>query len=406
MRLHETTVFWPATQPGAVIYGDSFYIRSSGIEKMCRRAVETKSDLLDAFQYGFSTDNGATWSELREMKVYEPHPEGGTVRRHILPGFVDPDTGRLLTLYNEAVMPGDDPIADGLTNTFLRYQVSLDGSRTVALDEMVIQRGYSAERPLRGVTVGKNAVMLGDSGCETIRTHGGRLLVPVQVCPVDADGNYYNPGGGYTYHEAAVLIGHWSENTSDLHITWELSPYISNDPAYSTRGAVEPTIAQFPDGRILMVLRGSNDVKPQLPGYRWYTVSHDEGDSWEPVRPWTYTGGTPFFSPSSMSQLLAHSNGNFYWLGNITPDNPHGNAPRYPLVIGRVDPISLLMERDTVTVIDDRRPGEFHGMTLSNFHAHEDRITGDILLHMSRWMTRSAEDWTTDALLYRIVVDD
>ena len=406
MRLLDTTVFWPASQPGAVIYGDSFYVHPTGVAKMCRRAVETKSDLMDAFEYGFSSDNGATWSELREMKVYEPRPEGGTVRRHILPAFADPGSGRLLTLYNEAVMPGDDPIADGLTNTFLRYQVSCDGGRTTALDAMVIQRGHTPEQPLRGVTVGKNAVMLGDSGCETIRTRGGRLLVPVQVCPVDADGNYYNPGGGYTYHEAAVLIGQWSDDADDLRLSWELSPYICNDPAHSTRGAVEPTITQFPDGRLLMVLRGSNDAKPQLPGYRWYTVSHDDGDSWEPVRPWTYADGTPFFSPSSMSQLLAHSNGSYYWLGNISPDNPHGNDPRYPLLIGRVDPASLLLQRDTLAVIDDRRPGEFHGMTLSNFHAHEDRATGDILLHISRMMTHSAEDWTTDALQYRIAVEE
>ena len=35
---------------------------------------------------------------------------------------------------------------------------------------------------MRGVTVGKNAVMIGDAGCEPIRTQGGGLLVPCQVC--------------------------------------------------------------------------------------------------------------------------------------------------------------------------------------------------------------------------------
>jgi hypothetical protein len=257
---------------------------------------------------------------------------------------------------------------------------------------------------MRGVTVGRNAVMLGDAGCETLRTRGGRLLVPVQVCPVGPDGRYINPGGGYTYHEAAVLIGRWSPEPQDLRLTWELSPYIPNDPAKSTRGAVEPTLAQFPDGRILMVLRGSNDVKPHLPGYKWFTVSHDEGDHWEEVLPWTYDDGTRFFSPSSMSQLLRHSNGSFYWLGNITPENPKGNGPRYPLVIGRVNPDSLRLERNTVTVIDTRREGEHEGMTLSNFHAHEDRVTGEIVLHMSRWMTRRPDDWTTDATIYRLAV--
>lgn len=404
MKRISREVFWKAVKPGALTYGDSFYTRPTGLEKMCRRAVETKSDLLDSFEYAFSADNGKGWSAMRERKVCEPLPGGGAVRRHIMPGFVDPVNGRLLTLYNEARMPHDDPIADGMTQTHLRYTVSMDGGRTDALDEMVVQRGCTPERPLRGVTVGRNAVMLGDSGCETIRTRSGRLLAPVQVCPVGPDGRYVNPGGGYSYHEAAVLIGRWSDDPADLRMTWDLSPYIRNDPARSTRGAVEPTIAQFPDGRVLMVLRGSNDVKPQLPGYRWCAVAHAEGDSWGPVRPWTYADGGAFFSPSSMSQLLRHSHGKYYWLGNITPLNPRGNGPRYPLVIGRVDAGSLLLERDSVVVVDDRAEGEDEGMTLSNFHAHEDRATGEILLHLSRWMTRGPEDWTADALLYRIAV--
>lgn len=404
MRLTAREVFWKAVKPGALIYGDSFYTRPAGLEKMCRRAVETKSDLIDAFEYGFSSDNGRTWSPLLEAKVYERLPDGGTVRRHIMPGFVDPPTGRLLTLYNEARMANDDPIGDGMTQTFLKYRVSLDGGRTDAVDERIVQRGHTPERPLRGVTVGRNAVMLGDCGSETVRTRGGRLLVPVQVCPVGPDGNYVNPGGGYSYHEAAVLIGRWLEGGPDPRIEWDLSPYIANDPAKSTRGAVEPTIAQADDGRVLMCLRGSNDVKPHLPGYRWWTVSHDEGDSWEPVRPWTYDDGTPFFSPSSMSQLLRHSSGRLYWLGNISESNPRGNSPRYPLVIGSVDPSSLLLRKEGLFVVDTRAAGEAEGMTLSNFHAHEDRATGDILLHMSRWMTRGPDDWTTDALLYRIAV--
>jgi hypothetical protein len=44
-------------------------------------------------------------------------------------------------------------------------------------------------------------------------------------------------------------------------------------------------------------------------------------------------------------------------------------------------------------------------MTLSNFHAHEDRVTGEIVLHLSRWRTRGPEDWTADALQYRIAVE-
>ena len=403
MKLISQDVFWDA-EPGALTCGDSFYTHATGAHKMCLRGVQTKSDLIDDAQVGFSADNGQTWSELEPRKVYEILPDGASLRRHILPGYVDPVCDRLLSLYNESILPHDDPLEEGMTNTFIKYRVSRDGGRSDALDEMVIQKGFTREAPLRGVTVGRNAVMLGDNGCEPIRTRGGRLLVPVQVCPVGPEGNYINLGGGYTYHESAVLIGNWSDDPDDLRITWDLSPYIRADPERSTRGAVEPTIAQFPDGRVLMVLRGSNDVKPHLPGRRWFTISSDEGDTWTPVAPWTYTDGEMFFSPSSMSQLLSHPNGAFYWLGNIAPHNPTGNAPRYPLMIGRVCPESLLLERDSLLTVDARRAGEHEGMTLSNFHAHVDRVTGDILLHMSRWMTRSPDDWTADALLYRAAV--
>ena len=36
---------------------------------------------------------------------------------------------------------------------------------------------------------------------------GGEILLPVSICPLGADGALYNPGGGYTYHDAAVLPG-------------------------------------------------------------------------------------------------------------------------------------------------------------------------------------------------------
>lgn len=401
MKTVRQKLFWKAPLEGAYTLCDSGYIRRDGVEKACRRGYMTKSDRLDALEIGFSTDNGATWGDFHSLKVVEPLPNGGAIRQNFLPPFLDPVNGRLLVIVNEGKRPGDHPIQDGMTQTYLSYRVSPEGGRAFAFGEQVIEKGYTADHPMRGVWVGSNAVMAGDAGCEPIRTKSGRILVPCQICPVGPDGKYINLGGGYSYHEAAVLIGEWSADPNDLRITWRLSPFIQNDPALSTRGAVEPTICQFPDGRILMVMRGSNDVKPQLPGRRWYTVSRDEGESWDPVRPWTYADGTDFYSPSSMSQLLRHSNGETWWIGNISETNPRGNSPRWPLVMGRVDPRTLLLERGTVTVVDTRREGEWEGMTLSNFHAHEDRVTREVLVHVSRFQTQKGL-WTADASLFRV----
>src|SRR5207248_6622733 len=91
--------------------------------------------------------------------------------------------------------------------------------------------------------------------------------------------------------------------------------------------------ARLADGRVMMLLRGSNAGNPSLPGWRWVSYSTDGGWHWTTPQPWTYTSGRPFFSPSACSQLLRHSNGRLYWIGHITPANPRGNRPRYPIVV-------------------------------------------------------------------------
>jgi hypothetical protein len=120
----------------------------------------------------------------------------------------------------------------------------------------------------------------------------------------------------------------------------------------------EPTIEFLDKGRLLMVLRGSNDRHPELPGYRWFSVSHDGGNRWTVPQPWTYHDGGKFFSPSACSQLLRHSSGRLFWLGNITSENPRGNRPRYPFVIGEVDRVTGLLRRESVRPIDTLQPGE------------------------------------------------
>ena len=90
-------------------------------------------------------------------------------------------------------------------------------------------------------------------------------------------------------------------------------------------------------------------------------------------------------------------------MGNICEHNPAGNRPRYPIVLGEVDLESGLLIRDSVTVIDDRRPGEDELLTLSNFYVREDRETGTLLLHLPRFSARG-DGLTTDLYLYRIAI--
>ena len=73
-------------------------------------------------------------------------------------------------------------------------------------------------------------------------------------------------------------------------------------------------------------------------------------------------------------------------------------------MIGEVDPATLKLIEDSLTVVDDRGPDDSKRLALSNFHATEDRPTGMIHLYMSRAFATSTESRGSDAYLYRIEV--
>lgn len=395
--------FVPSPRPGAGVIAASYYTGREGLDLVSIHSISSRSDTVDISYQRRSDDNGRTWSETREIAACEKR-DGGTLRRHLRGGYADPATGLYFTLRTEGVLPTDHPL-EGMMWWNLFYTVSADGGRTTLVEEQVVQEGpgYSATHPLEGVWTGRNSVMLGDLTCRPLTLPDGTLLVPCQISPLGPDGRYANPGGGLTYHDAAVLRGRWRP---DRRLAWSVSGHVVGDPARTTRGMIEPTIAQLADGRILMVMRGSNDAKPDLPGYKWHSFSEDDGRTWLPPRPWTYAGGEPFHSPSACSQLLAHSSGRLLWIGNICPDNPRGNRPRYPLVVGEVDRHSGLLRRDTVCPIDTRRDADAESVTLSNFYVREDRETGGLVLHLTRLFARDAQDWTADALVYSIALED
>ena len=148
-------------------------------------------------------------------------------------------------------------------------------------------------------------VMLGDVASVPFALADGSILLPAIVTTLDRDGKIYNPTGGCTYTAAVVLHGRWQGKS----LTWRSSEIGQGDPARCTRGMDEPTLGSLADGRLIVVMRGSNDRNPSLPGYKWVSYSSDGGFRWTKPKPWTYQNGDPFFSPSACSQLLRHSNG-------------------------------------------------------------------------------------------------
>jgi hypothetical protein len=399
MKLKSKEIFEKSPGKGVAMSANSCYTRRDGLDKVCYRSTETRDDITDTIERRFSTDNGKTWGPWESISFIELRP-GGVHRKSYGGGFLDPNTDRLVDVFIEGTLPSDMPL-EGMKHWYCSYRVSSDGGRTYPFEEQVIQKGhYTPEHPCEGVWVGKNSIM----ACNAPLVAGdGRLLVPIQITPVGPSGEYHNPGGGYSYHEAGLLIGTWKD---DLKIEWDLSEMVKNDPAKSTRGCVEPTIAEMPDGRFLMVMRGSNqkggEKEPKIPGYKWFSVSEDGCRTWTKPAVWTYTDGQAFNSPSSISLLERHSSGKYYWFGNITESRTVGNSPRHPLQVGEVDPESLLLKKEGVMIIDDVTPQDDPALQLSNFSVHEDRETADFILHMTRFMERGRDNWQSDACIYRI----
>ena len=393
-------VLVPAPGPGVGIMGGSYYTRLEGGDLALVYSHTTRSDTVDVAYIQHSEDNGRTWGEKIEWGMRFDHPQG-TGRRHPRGGYVDPQTGRYFSVWTEGILPTDEPI-EGMRQWTLRYSVSEDGGKTQIASEQIVHEGeeYDEVHHLPGVTVGRNCVMIGDRGQRPLTRSDGAILVPVQSSPVGPDGDYWNPGAGFTYTDCMLLIGRWRE---DGRLAWRCSERIVGDPERSTRGLIEPTIAELEDGSLLMVMRGSNDARPELFGHKWMARSRDGGESWSEPEPWRYADGEVFHSPSACSQLIPDVDGRLLWMGNLCGENPRGNSPRYPMIIGEVDRETGLLIRDSVAAVDVRGEGEDERLTLSNFYTREDRETGELLLHLPRFYGGGRRE--TDLLLYRIAVE-
>jgi hypothetical protein len=350
-----------------------------------------------------STNNGRTWnSEPKLPDFVSGLPHG--YRRNPVTSALDPFTGRLLTVLNALDTPGLDPSINeppvAQETYYLRYRVSADGGKSWRFDEPIVQGGdFTAQHPFEGIWVGKNAIYLGDLGCIPIVTRAGKVLVPAQTTPLGPDGKLWNPSGGHSYTEVLVLIGTW---TNGQRLTWHASQRVAADPKRTTRGLIEPTLAEFPDGRILMVMRGSNggqaDPQHALPSSKWFAISPDGGETWSTPAPWAFDDGQAFFSPSSMSALFRHSSGRCFWAGNLTAHNCEGNLPRWPLVIGEVNPRSLKLVHASVLTVDTQRPEDKNRgrLDLSHLTLLEDRETKQIVLAYPRsYNAYKSNEWAT-----------
>jgi hypothetical protein len=338
-----------------------------------------------------SDDNGRTWSPYSlKPDFFSRLPYG--YRRDLITSVLDQFTGRVVTIVNSLDTPGLDPGINeppvAQQTYYLRYIVSDDGGESWLFEEPIVSEGnYDQKNPFDGIFVGKNSIYLGDLGCKPIVTRSRKILVPAQTTLLGTDGNLANPGGGFTYTDVLVLIGTW---TKDKRLSWKASQRVEGDPGRSTRGMIEPALIEIEDGRILMVMRGSNggknDPEYLLPGYKWYSVSNDGGETWSKPENWTFDDGSIFYSPSSMSALFRHSVGRYFWVGNMSAINCQGNLPRFPLVMAEINTKSLKLIRSSLITVDTRTEEDLSKgrLDISHITLLEDRETKEIILTYPR----------------------
>ena len=353
-----------------------------------------------------SEDNGVTWTKNPMTPDFTKGLPHG-YRRNETTSVFDRGTNRMITIVNSIDVkdldPGihEPPVAQ--KTYYLRYRVSDDAGRTWRFDDPIVHKGsFNAQNPFPGIFIGKNSIYIGDKGSIPLVIRSGKILVPAQTTILGKDGELSNPGNGHTYTDVVVLIGTWDKEGK---LSWEMSDRVEGDPGRSTRGMIEPTLTELKDGRLIMIMRGSNASRGSteyvLPSHKWISVSEDGGRSWTKPEPLGFENGKPLFSPSSMSTIFKHSSGRYFWVGNMTEKNSEGNLPRWPLVLAELNPDNLKLIPGSLLVLDTRtKEDETRGrLDISHLTLIEDRKTKEIILTYPRsYHAYKSREWVTSRI--------
>jgi hypothetical protein len=338
--------------------------------------------------------NAGKADKLQVSEYQYPDTAGPTQQNFYRDTFpVKLDDTRVVAMLH--ITRGIGDTATGFMDYKLWYCVSTDGGKTYDRERPLVQRGaaYSAQHPNRYVWIGKNGFVFATLQPYLVRMSNGQVFVPCYYAPLDKKGNYYNPNNLPCNSNVFGLIGTWDSARNDLD--WEVTDPIALPPRQSSGGLSESGVIELRDkpGQLLMVIRAGNegDRTGKVPCWKWKTLSSDYGKTWSKLTPFTFNDDARFWSPTSQAMFIRSSRtGTAYWIGNISRSRPRGGSPRYPLVIAELDEAKLGLRAETVTIIDDRGPGDGSDMQLSNFSFMEDAQTGHILVTLYRYQGRAS----------------
>ncbi len=395
-------LYMPSPRHGVSAVLSASYV-GGGLRRVELYGDESTSDTLENHSVRYSEDNGKTWGEWtdRPQRKYSQ----GDILMELFDfawGY-DPVSDRTIHTTLRRLYIGEDKAAweNMYDHTFC--QLSTDEGRSFSEPRLLrYQDGPAFDPDNWGNPEYVN----------TNRSYGGYNILALDngtmINPFTFDVRHPNEKGEMeTVAGVACWIGRWNRSAEDYD--WSVSGHVAVPLSVSSRGLMEPFVAQLRNGDILLEMRGSNtDVTP---GRKWISVSQDGGHTWTAPTDLRYDDGEQFYAPSTFAHMLrSGKTGKLYWIGNISPVPPQGNSPRHPLYIAEIDEDLCALKRDTLTVIDDRDPErDTARLQLTNFSLFENRETGHFELYLTRLGERGVDDrttpefWTADS--YRYVIE-
>jgi hypothetical protein len=372
----------------------------SGLDLREVRGLERTSDVGERIQARWSTNNGRTWSAFTDVQPSNKIRYGGTdVWEGETVATHDPASGLLVQSWLRQIE------VRGVYHNFTYVRTSADQGRT--WDTPVQLRyepgaAFDPANPVAAEFLNHNEGYPGNN--LLVRSDRSILLC---LAHANAPGDPRNDSRPWRMG-SVLFTGRWDLTARRHH--WSPGARVETSPEISARGLMEPEVAELRDGRLLVVWRGSTEgwdgSVAKAPGRKLFSVSADSGRTLSPPAEFKFDDGSSFFSPSSFHRMIRHSvTGRLYWLGNICPNPPAGNSPRHPLVIAEVDETIPALVRRTVTAIDERQPGQ-GDIQFSNFSLLEDRLTHDLILHLTTYGQQPGPaDWATaDNFRYTVVL--
>ena len=383
------------------------YISHEGLSLKQSILTQQESDYAAFGKYRISHDNGRTYGEWKEISIDDAHTFYGDdelldladtqlackvwnpVHKHYVSTYF---TRYFINGHKEAYQAEWHGASDGtkgfydhqyiriyreneekhFKQQFMCYEegVDFDPNNPRNVDHLTKNQGY-INRPIV-LNNGDIMVVIGakvESGCRIAGLDVNKIFPSrprMHRCAIMARGKY---------------------NTKKEEYEFTLSEPVILSDTQSSRGIDEPMIAELENGRIILVMRGSNVVSgdwntrinPYAPSFKWWSYSDDGGKTFTTPMPWHFDNREVVYSSATICELVRSiKNGKLYWIGNFTSPNIYGNGPRFPLHICEIDEETGVLKHDTLTVIDTRREGDSESVQLSNFHVLQDRETGNI----------------------------